>query len=123
MSNTEKHAIVTIEQVLASMASGERYTAHEIARRLTSSIPNVRRLLTECVARRTISMALSGKRNVYWLATKGDACANVLVPGRSQAVLQGYDAERRRFRDLCMTGRRPALSEGENGKVGSKKHD
>lgn len=123
MSNTEKPAIVKVEQVLASMASGDRYTAQEIARRVSGSIPNVRRLLNECVARRTISTALCGRRNVYWRATAGEGCANVLAPGWSQAVLQGYDAERRRFRDLCMAGRRPALSDSENGNVGSEKRD
>ncbi|MGF6604562.1 putative transcriptional regulator [Paraburkholderia sp. GAS448] len=124
MSNAEKHAIVTVETVLASMTPGESHTVREIARRVKRGVPSVQTLLTECVARRTVRKAHAGKRHVYWLLTaeEADRLGRADLPTWSEAVLEGYDAANRRFQEACMASRRP-LSDSPDDNTGSRPDD
>jgi len=74
---------------------------------LNVTVPNTHVLMTECAARRKVSVALVRKRNVYSLATAEELAAQIGadLPGWSRAVLRGYDAANRRFQDLCVASR------------------
>ena len=110
MGKAEKRVVVSAEDVMGGMVAGERYTLHDIARRVNGAIPNVQAVLTECVARRAVRKANAGKRHVYVLVTTEEAARDARTPVWPQAILQGYDAEHRRFRELCMTAHSTVLS-------------
>jgi hypothetical protein len=124
MGNAEKQVVVLVESVMSGMVAGERHSLHEIARRVNAAVPNVQKVLAECVATGSVNRTFAGKRHVYWLAAEGEAVAagRIVPPLWSQATLQGYDAEHRRFRALCMTAR-SAVLQGLNLKPAAESAD
>lgn len=111
MTKAEKAGVATVEDVLASMTPGERYTVNDIARRLKVTVPTAKVLVNGCVARRKVSVALVRSRNLYLLATAEELAAQVRadLPGWPREVLQGYDAANRRFQSLCLATRKSVL--------------
>jgi hypothetical protein len=103
MGNAEKQVVVSVEN---------------------AAVPNVQKVLAECVATGSVNRTFAGKRHVYWLAAEGEAVAagRIVPPLWSQATLQGYDAEHRRFRALCMTAR-SAVLQGLNLKPAAESAD
>ena len=103
MGKAEKQVVVSAEDVMGGMVVGERHSLHEIARGLNAGVPNVQKVLAECVSTGSVKRTFAGRRHLYWLAAEGEAVAarRGVSPLWSQATLQGYDAGNRRFRELA----------------------
>lgn len=79
----EKQALVVAENVMENMIGGERHSLHEIAGRVNGRVPNVQKVLAECVAIGSVNRAFAGRRHVYWLAAEGEpVAAGRIVPQR-----------------------------------------
>ncbi|CAE6858601.1 hypothetical protein R75461_07858 [Paraburkholderia nemoris] len=123
MAKGEQRLVITPAKVLACMTPDTTYTLVQIARLIGIGPPEAQRMLSACVAKGSVKELRDGKRAAYRLRTDEDIRHERERAERSntlpQGVLQGYDAEHRRFREMCMASRRP-LSGRANGKDDSE---
>ncbi|CAE6845261.1 hypothetical protein R75461_07220 [Paraburkholderia nemoris] len=92
------------------MTPGTPYTGQQVARLTGYSLPEVQRVLSGCVARGIVRQTRDDRHSVYRVPTEEEILrAGVQMLGHAlpQTILQGYDAEHRRFREMCMASRRP----------------
>ncbi|MFL9999092.1 hypothetical protein PQR34_47775 [Paraburkholderia sediminicola] len=109
MTKAKPGPVLTPGLVMAQMVPGTRYSLHELARQLGTSIPRVHQALADCLARKMVNRMTSGKRDLYWVPIE-DEIATTLPSQRAlpREVLRGYDATHHHFRELCLASRRPA---------------
>ena len=110
MTKAEQKPALTPAKVLACMAPGTTYTVSQVARLLGTRPPEAQRLLSGCVVRGKVKEAREDRRRVYRVPTEDELRRErdrVTRSALSQGTLQGYEAEHRRFQELCMTTRRP----------------
>ncbi|SIO72580.1 hypothetical protein SAMN05444172_9029 [Burkholderia sp. GAS332] len=110
MTKGKEKLVITPATVLACMTPGTRYTLPQIARLGGTNTAEVTRLLSGLILRGAVKQTSDGKHNIYCVQTEDEirqererAASHIL----SQGVLQGYEAEHRRFRELCMAARTP----------------
>lgn len=115
MTKAEKPAAATVEDVLANMTPGERYTLHDIARWLKVTVPNAQVLMTYLIERldtadvgldslrESIDTAPIGGRLVFHLRWVIDAATRrrCLVRSRRFNVCAVAPADGRRWPRVC----------------------
>ena len=59
MCKARKQVVASVENVMDCMVAGERHSLHEIVRQVNARVPNVQKVLAECVSTGLVNMAFA----------------------------------------------------------------